>query len=1063
MKEFVKKHRIPIIVTAFLVVTALIVTGVLLVTKPRTTNDANSDGITTGENGTTTDENTTTSDSGEKITTKEWIIMFAEKFGLSSYMNEGPYFENVKADSNIFSYVQTMVENDILDVASESLKLDEEISQKSALIQLAKIYGETYIENRLEKENLTDDDYIKFATENIGLSLNAVEEGFSFSEATEAIDMTWEHYLAKEYGNFEKIQYTENVIDLSTVEDYVYESNTILVSSEQEITEGKVLVLATKDEYKSLFALKVTSVEKDGNNYILDVTEPTLDDIVVAMNIEFSQIANWDDFIPAEGVTVLDGKNVAASGDFDHTGSEKTFEVNFTDKKLTYSDEWEDIYGKLTLNGISTKNVNYFKDSKGNMMSKYKEGVEIVGKITIKDLIIKGYAEYDGNLEFNVEAGATISSSLSIKGKKEEQMIRVGELPIYTFGSPFSFVVDVYLVASLEGEIKVEPKVTAIASAKKTKNSGVNFTGDITTSDLNSTISGKVKLAVCPDAVVCIYGLADLMDLYIEAGVGSDAKYDLNDPGKIKIEIYAPTLKVGVGKDKKSILSGVLGIKYEVKIMDKKDALFKCPYIEELEFDIPAIIDFITGEETTTEAPTEPEIPTEPITEAPKPTEPVTKPSTQKPSEVPKPTEPVTEAPKPTEPALPQYELSTQTYEWAGGFGDNYYLVKVNGLYGVVDFNGNVKIPIQYEDYNSVGNGEYEFIIGNTAYIYNVDTCALILQYVIEEEIVNYEEYPSWNIESDNRITSCRIDYDGYDFIGKYVLYRDYSNGVLIEQVEYCLTCRYVSADESSSESNSNAATAPHIYTIYRFVLKNPKSGKVICTVFGRPFLEASWHGTWDGLARNYTNKIEENFALYSYDFIEDKTYIYVINKDGYTRKEVLSDEVMDALDVGSGSYSNGWIKMFLNAKMVNVNTLEIVDMPYDDVYTSEINSAYNWYYGYGKAYAIKTQNAQSYTLCIGNRKLADGYTGFSFNDKYIIAWTNDKCMYLDYNGKVLASYTDSSVMENGRALVYDGIGAFYINENLEKISDYVYKGNDILCNVNTLKINGKYHLIKQK
>ncbi len=469
MKEFIKKYRVPIIVVASLVVIALIVTGVLLVTKPRTTKDANSDGITTGENGTITDENTTTSDSGEKITTKEWIIMFAEKFGLSSYMNDSPYFENVKADSNIFSYVQTMVENDILDVASESLKLDEEISQKSALIQLAKIYGETYIENRLEKENLTDDDYIKFATENIGLSLNAVEEGFSFSEATDAIDMTWEHYLAKEYGNFEKIEYTENVIDLSTVEDYVYESNTILVSSEQEITEGKVLVLATKDEYKSLFALKVTSVEKDGNNYILDVTEPTLDDIVVAMNIEFSQIANWDDFIPAEGVTVLDGKNVAASGSFDHTGSEKTFEVNFTDKKLTYSDEWEDIYGKLTLNGISTKNVNCFKDSKGNMMSKYKEGVEIVGKITIKDLIIKGYAEYDGNLEFNVETGATISSSLSIKGKKEEQRIRVGELPIYTFGSPFSFVVDVYVVATMEGEIKVEPKVTAIASAKKQK------------------------------------------------------------------------------------------------------------------------------------------------------------------------------------------------------------------------------------------------------------------------------------------------------------------------------------------------------------------------------------------------------------------------------------------------------------------------------------------------------------------------------------------------------------------------------------------------------------------
>ncbi len=652
MKEFIKKHRVPIIVVASLVVIALIVTGVLIATKSKPVNVANQDQTTTGENGTMVD-------TGENITTKEWIILFAEKFGLNSYMNESPYFENVKVDNNIFPYVQTMVENEILDVAGASLGVDEEISQRAALIQLAKMYGDTYIENRFEKEGLTEDDYIKFATENIGLSLAAVEEGFSFSEATAAIDTTWQHYLAKEYGNFHKVDYTEDVIDLSTIEDYVYESDTILISTEEEITEGKILILATQDEYKSLIALKVTAVEKDGNNYILDVTEPTLDEIVVAMNVEFSQIANWDNFIPAEGVTVLDGNNVAASGGFDHTGSEKTFEVNFTDKKLTYSDEWEDIHGKLTLNGINIDNVNYFKDSKGNMMSKYKEGVEIVGKVTIKDLIIKGYAEYDGNLEFNVETGATISSSLSIKGKKEEQIIKIGELPLKTFGSPISFVVDVYVVASLEGEIKVEPKVTVIGSAKKTKNSGVNLTGDVTTSDLNSTISGKMKLAVCPDAVVVICGVADLMDFYIEAGIGTDAKYDLNDPGKIKIEIYAPTLKAGVGKDKKSILSGVLGIKYEVKIMDKKDALFKCLYIEELVFDVPAIIDYITGEETTTEDPTSEttgnitetttQPTTQPSTEAPKPTEPVT----QKPTEAPKPTEPVTQEPVDTREKIP--------------------------------------------------------------------------------------------------------------------------------------------------------------------------------------------------------------------------------------------------------------------------------------------------------------------------------------------------------------------------------------------------------------------------
>ena len=153
---------------------------------------------------------------------------------------------------------------------------------------------------------------------------------------------------------------------------------------------------------------------------------------------------------------------------------------------------------------------------------------------------------------------------------------------------------------------------------------------------------------------------------------------------------------------------------------------------------------------------------------------------------------------------------------------------------------------------------------------------------------------------------------------------------------------------------------------------------------------------------------------------------------------------------------------MFLNAKMINVNTLEIVDMPYDDVYTSEINSAYNWYYGYGQAYAIKTQNAQSYTLCIGNKKVADGYTGFSFNDKYIIAWTNEKCMYLDYNGNILANYIDSSVMKNGKALVDDGNGLCYIDKSFNRVSEYIYTGVYDSFTSAGIKINGKYHLIKQ-
>ncbi len=1034
MKAFMRKFKIPVIIVASVLVIALIVTGILMARKPKSNK-------VSGETETTTTESEVVVDDGDNITAEEWIILVAQKFGLNSYVNSSPYFENVKDDSPIFAYVQSMVENEILENGGAGFEADVEMEQKAALIQLSKIYGDTYIENRLEKEKLAEEDYIKFATENIGVTLTAVSDGFSYTEANNAIDKAWEHYLSKEYGNFEEIEYTENVIDLSAVEDYVYENNTVLVSTKQEITEGKVLVFATRDEYKSLFAVKVTSVEKEGDNYILDVTEPTLDEIVESMNIEFSQIANFDNFIPAEGITVLAGESVVSTG-FDHSGSEKTFEVNFTDNKMKFSDEWEAIHGKLSLNGISTDNINYFKDAKGNMMSKYKEGVEIVGKITIKDLILKGFVEYDDKLEFNMEAGATISSSLSIKGKKEEQIIRVGELPITTFGSPVSFVVDIYLVATLEGEIKVEPKVTAIASAKKCKNSGVSFTGNVTTSDLNSSITGKVKLAVCPDAVVTFYGLADILDLYIEAGVGADAKYDLTDPTKLVIEMYAPTLKAGVGKDKKSILSGVLGIKYEVNIMDKKDALFKCLYTEEIVVDFPAIIDYLTGEETTTEEPTSESVEniteqtTQSPTEAPKPTKPVT--------EATKPTEPVTDAPKPTEPALPQYELSGQTYEYANYYGDNYYIVKINGVYGVVDFYGNVVIPIQYEDYKNVGHKETEFILGNNSYVYD-NVGNLVYQYVNKEVIIDETKYPLIDGLSIKQWSST--DSNCY-------LLRQYNSGVLIEEVEYLIPY-----------SNNRYESDTYV-SFFRFI--NAKNGTVILEEYG--FYRERYYLGVPGNGLYVSNFVEEKVILLS-DFDKNDIKMYIISSNGYVEKDISIQNNCELVPyssyVGDGYYCDGWLKFpYVAMSMINVNTLETINIPYNDYFEFDSGSVYYFYFGRDIWYGVSTSEEGLFDLVKGSTIISSGYEWLDFgSDKYILTRKNGLTGFIDYNtGQEVKQYVNATTFNSqGYALVDDSNGLCYVDTSFNRVSEYIYTGEYESFTSKSIKIGGKYYLIRQK
>ena len=69
----------------------------------------------------------------------------------------------------------------------------------------------------------------------------------------------------------------------------------------------------------------------------------------------------------------------------------------------------------------------------------------------------------------------------------------------------------------------------------------------------------------------------------------------------------------------------------------------------------------------------------------------------------------------------------------------------------------------------------------------------------------------------------------------------------------------------------------------------------------------------------------------------------------------------------------------------------------------------------------------------------------------------------MDYAGNIKATYKKSSVIgSNGLALVSDGIGCFYIDGNLNKVSDYIYKGEVDSCAVKTVKIGNRYYLIAQ-
>lgn len=1036
MKEFFKKNKIAIISAIAVLVVVVVIVTVLLSNKK--TNSNNNEIVNNETSQVETDD-------GDYITNKEWIIMYAEKFGLNEYLEDEPYFENVAADESFFGYVQTMVEYEILDDTSE-LKLDETISPETVLIQLAKIYGDTYIENRFEKKELEKTDYIKFATENIGITIKDGAKGITNEEAISIIDRTWEHYLTKEYGNVEEIVYKDNVMDFISCGDYVLQDNTLYIASEKEISEGAVLVLATKDEYHSLIALKVTEVDKNDTNYILEVADPELEDIVEYMNLEFSEVINLDNFKPAEGVTVVETTTVGAGFNNDQKGTVTTLEVNITDKKLKVSPEWEAINAKLNITESKMYNKNYLIGQAGQVIPKYKSGYEAIGKIKIKDLILNGSVEYDNKLAFDFNVGATAEFSLALKGYLKGNRMKVGEIEVRKPFSPVTFAIDFYVFVDFEGEIKVEPKITSISTVKKTKNSGVTATGNVKT-DTKVEFKASASVEAAPDAVLVLFEAVDIVDAYMKIGAKAEMSVKKD---KLTIDMYLPTLKVGVGLNKNTVLSSI-GISIETKVVDKDKAIFKCPFRYTLEY--PLL------KEPAEEKPTEP-----PTTEAPtqKPTEPpTTEATTQKPTEPPttevptqKPTEPpTTEVPtqKPTEPvtqpSLPKYELSAQTYDYAGKFGDN-YLVRVGELYGVVNYNGDVIIPIQYEDYNGDGDNECEFIKGNMTYIYNIDSCKMVYQFANVEEITNPESYQIV-IDEDSTYDLYNPEYDG-----KYYVYRQYNCGLLIETINYIQDYPLGGYDFMS---------------LYTFI--DTKSDNVILKENG--LIASEYYYGYPGGGLYVSANSENEIVLLSSNRNDGKLYMYVISNQGYNKICVDSyfgdasvNPYKGDVYIGSGFYNGDWL-MFPrgSGKMFNVSTCEWLTMPYtinvmDFGITTNIYSGYN---GRGLWYGANTSEGGLYDLVKGDRIISSGYEWLSFGDDYIRARKDGVTQFIDYNsGQAVKQYKASVNFVDGKALVDDGNGLCYIDKSFNRVSEYIYTGVYDDFTIAGIKINGKYHLIKQ-
>jgi len=568
----------------------------------------------------------------DDLTRAEWIELYGKQFDLCSYQQKEAYYSDVDTESELFAYVQTFVENDILQ-AAERLNGAEKITAREALLQLAKGFGDSYIRRTLKKEAVTDDDRLAFLKENAGISVETLSGGLGKEQAQELLSAAWEYYLNRPFSNQTDIVYQEQVKDLSRISEYSYDDGKLTVADNlqtadgltkeeaERITAGTVLVLGASASYPEGLALKVTGVEKNAAGYVWSVTEPELGEVVESLYLEFSQIADFDDFVPEEGVRVLetDGQDTAdakgqsldgqeegmlaqavgenalnqtfaeqnaerlygVSFNADKKGKLLKMDLNLTDGKAKVSPVFEQYGAQLDISNASL--YQYAVDESGKLISKFESGMEIHGGLTVKDLILNGTVSYEGkDLVFDVNTGITVQPSLSIKGNAKGKQYKIG-----TFSIPISFCVsakaEMYLCVDFEGELSVKPQLTYTLNAKKKPKGGINFTGK-TEDRFECELGASAKVSGGPDITFRFLEI-DLVDVYGFAGVGAKATYSAQTADKVTVDVYGPTLEVGAGNNKNTLLSR-MGLKAKVKVFDESGALKPCPFRVKYTYDV---------------------------------------------------------------------------------------------------------------------------------------------------------------------------------------------------------------------------------------------------------------------------------------------------------------------------------------------------------------------------------------------------------------------------------------------------------------------------------------------
>lgn len=569
------------------------------------------------------------SSSNRSLTRADWAEILKSNFGVVEYDTDEPFFSDVSKDDALFAPAQALKERQIIDY-EKTFDHNKKVNFGEMLSHVSKLYGVKYIENRLEKENATEaelKDYIRKQTPFSDAYTDS--KVLTVEQATQWMNAIHEKYLDREFGNSYSATYKQNVREMFDEAEYSVTDNTLKLKTDKDIAKGEILILGGNNEHISGIVRKVDEVvAHTGEGYTLAVSKPETEEVIEEMDFEFSKILETGEFVPAEGITVVENRESQSeeeSGEVELNinpmlfggGAQVTPLVNktigkpnvvpldkdfnygksgtFFDRSITCSSDLLKLNSEFSGSKFSNSNDNYadsfYIDKDGNRKNKYDSGYEVELGLKLSNFKLYGSVDYRLLIHpsaFTVNASIDVTPYFAIRGNASTT-IKIGHIPC-NIGYGFAADIDINLVVSINGEISVQPTIHCKASATKDNYSYSIRGSGSTSTDTEVDVNGNLNISVGPDVTLSWCDFVEFADVYAYIGVGASCDYTTKKPDVITASIYLPTLHIGIGENEDTLLSKAReaftssGEKIDLAIIDNNGGIWRCPLTYTREF-----------------------------------------------------------------------------------------------------------------------------------------------------------------------------------------------------------------------------------------------------------------------------------------------------------------------------------------------------------------------------------------------------------------------------------------------------------------------------------------------